>query len=190
MHVLTLDRHEFEKGCAELAELVFSGGFSPDLIVGIASGGAIVAAAVAGEAFFRSATLCEMSCRRNSTPLKKKFGINAIVKKLPRRLSDALRALEHHVAGISHIRNRRRVVSYGPACEPLIARSQRILVVDDAVDSGATMSAVIERIREINGIAEIRSAAITVTTNMPIVQPDYCLHRGILVRFPWSADAV
>ena len=35
----------------------------------------------------------------------------------------------------------------------------------------------------------VHSAAITVTTEQPISQPDITLYRGILCRFPWSFDA-
>lgn len=66
----------------------------------------------------------------------------------------------------------------------------RILVVDDAVDSGATLRTVIATIRSTWPDAEIRSAVLTVTRSRPLILPDYTLYpRGTLLRFPWSLDA-
>jgi hypoxanthine phosphoribosyltransferase len=69
-------------------------------------------------------------------------------------------------------------------------RRLSLLVVDDAVDSGATLSRVLAAVA---GLAppgtEIRSAVIAVTTKSPCVEPTYALYRQRLCRFPWSIDA-
>ena len=67
-------------------------------------------------------------------------------------------------------------------------KGRKVLIVDDAVDSGATMLAVAEALREANPEAEIRTAAITVTTPKPLITPDYSMYKD-LIRFPWSMDA-
>jgi hypoxanthine phosphoribosyltransferase len=65
-----------------------------------------------------------------------------------------------------------------------------VLVVDDAVDSGATLIAVLDAVYKAAGSSKVRSAAITVTTENPMVMPDYYLyHDETLIRFPWSIDA-
>lgn len=67
---------------------------------------------------------------------------------------------------------------------------QRLLVVDDAVDSGVTLATVLNVLRALCPAGtEIRSAVVTVTLDGPLIQPDFALHRGILCRFPWSFDA-
>jgi len=66
----------------------------------------------------------------------------------------------------------------------------RILVTDDAVDSGVTLSTVLRHLRKISSFdADFRSAAITQTLEHPIVTPDYLMFHGTLCRFPWSFDA-
>ena len=67
---------------------------------------------------------------------------------------------------------------------------KRILVADDAVDSGVTLQTVLQELREIacRG-TELRSVAITQTLPDPHVAPNYVLWRETLCRFPWSLDA-
>jgi hypoxanthine phosphoribosyltransferase len=62
--------------------------------------------------------------------------------------------------------------------------------VDDAVDTGTTLSVVMDAVRRhAPQAAKIRSAAITVTTERPLISPDYALYYRQLCRFPWSLDA-
>jgi hypoxanthine phosphoribosyltransferase len=70
------------------------------------------------------------------------------------------------------------------------ARRARILVADDAVDSGVTLDTVLGLLRRLcpRG-TEIRSAAITQTLENPKARPDYVLFHDTLCRFPWSFDA-
>jgi hypoxanthine phosphoribosyltransferase len=68
--------------------------------------------------------------------------------------------------------------------------SPRVLVVDDAVDSGLTLATVLRVLREISpSNTQFRSAVVTVTLEQPLAEPDYVLYRGVLCRFPWSFDA-
>src|SRR5437868_3862861 len=65
------------------------------------------------------------------------------------------------------------------------------LVVAEAVDSGTTLSLVLDAVRRrAPHAATIRSAAITVTTERPLTLPDYALYHRQLCRFPWSLDAL
>ena len=80
----------------------------------------------------------------------------------------------------------RRVVVTEEA-EELIADSSRLLLVDDAVDGGHTLQTAWRRLRELT-TADIRAAALVVTRDDPVRDPDYALFRGVLLRFPWSAD--
>ena len=69
-------------------------------------------------------------------------------------------------------------------------RRARILIADDAVDSGVTLATVLRLVDDVCPAGgEIRSAAITQTLENPTARPDYLLFRGTLCRFPWSFDA-
>lgn len=66
--------------------------------------------------------------------------------------------------------------------------AKTILVVDDAVDSGATMQAVVGAVKKANPAAHVVTAAVVVTTKTPVVRPDFHLYDKVLIRFPWAHD--
>jgi hypoxanthine phosphoribosyltransferase len=117
------------------------------------------------------------------------------MRALPRQLTDLLRIWE-----VRLLSNRRRVAipiqpldaSETAAIVELAQNSPeaRLLVVDDAVDSGVTLATVLQKLRQIcPAHTQIRSAAITVTLDNPLVEPDFTLYRRVICRFPWSFDA-
>ena len=192
--VQTLVGPAFEAACASLMALV-STSYAPTLLVGIRTGGLFVAESMARS---HSGTLPVMSltCRRAGTRTKSRIPwLNQVLLSLPRGTVDMLRRLEHRLLSA---RRARRAVA--PEVDHQEARTiieaiaaapgARILVVDDAVDSGLTLGAVLQLLRNNTSTAtEIRSAVITVTLDAPVVEPDYALYHGILCRFPWSFDA-
>lgn len=64
-----------------------------------------------------------------------------------------------------------------------------VLIVDDAVDSGATLKAVVDKFKTVFPDKEIKTAAITVTGKKVMYYPDFCVYNnGTLIRTPWSID--
>jgi hypothetical protein len=138
-----------------------------------------------------------LTCRRASTGAKSRFKLlPAVLAVLPRPAVDCLRWLEHRLlspqrrrrAQLQHVDHAEaaaigRHLAQGPA-------SPRVLVVDDAVDSGLTLATVLRVLREISpSNTQFRSAVVTVTLEHPLAEPDFALYRGVLCRFPWSFDA-
>lgn len=185
MKVITLNNQDFESKTRRLAEMARR--FDPDIIIGILSGGGFV-----GRIFVRSfpdAKYLEIGSRRNSTGAKRH--LRGLMKLLPRWATDRLRILEAKWLAKRHSGETvpPRDVALDESMRMSLRNARRILIVDDAVDSGATMAGVAEAVRKANPGAEIRTAAITVTTLDPIIRPDYRLYdSGILIRFPWSND--
>lgn len=67
--------------------------------------------------------------------------------------------------------------------------NSKVLIVDDAIDTGATLKLVKDKILEKYPKTIVRIAVITVTSNRPLIDADYCIyHNRTLVRFPWSND--
>jgi hypothetical protein len=121
-----------------------------------------------------------------------------LIAQLPRPILDQLRLAEHAL-----LTRKATVVPRGEfqfaeselnSLDAWIATAGKqpsLLVVDDAVDSGTTLSVVLEVVRRhVPLAATIRSAAITVTTERPLAMPDYALYHRQLCRFPWSLDAL
>ena len=191
---LTLRPAEFDAACADLMRMVECD-FAPDLLVGVRTGGYIVAEAMA-RAAARSIPVLPLTCRRPTTRFKSLIpGLKPILARLPRPLLDRLRQAEHQL-----LAGRRRQARLPPvdrheaaAIGEWVTRSPRMtrmLVVDDAVDSGGTLATVLKTLpRVCPPGAQPRTAVITVTTENPAVEPDYALYRGVLCRFPWSFDA-
>lgn len=172
MKVVTLNREQFAEACRGLEAMAAS--FRPDLILGIANGGVRVA-----EQMFAAVPHASVSCRRAGTQSKDRhawaFGL---IRRMPMFMRDWLRIAEARML-------RGRAKSTEPRLDADISAAQRILVVDDAVDSGTTLAAVCELLRG----KTFATAVITVTTPKPKASPTFALYRNTLIRFPWSKDA-
>lgn len=168
------------------------------LVVGIADGGLPIANHLATLIRGKnnlSVMASSIRCQRPSTKIKKnnhKTGgfIRALLRVTPRFLSNLLRVFEHYKLSFRRKTDRHREVLI---CSDLIGAlkvSEFVLIVDDAVDSGLSLKAVID---EVIGIvpsgALVKSLVITVTQKSPEIVPDYFMMKDVLVRFPWSLDA-
>jgi uncharacterized protein len=193
--VHNLDAAKFASACATLMDRVIEE-FRPDLLVGIRTGGLVVAEAMASAASPAIAVL-PLTCRRASTGMKSRFKLlPTILAALPRPAVDGLRWLEHRVlstrrrgeATVQHI-DHAEAEAIGRHLAQAAA-AQRVLVVDDAVDSGVTLATVLRLLRQASPPdTQFRSAVVTVTLDKPLLEPDFVLYRGVLCRFPWSFDA-
>ena len=65
---------------------------------------------------------------------------------------------------------------------------KKILIIDDAIDTGKTMFIVENSLRKLLPNTQIKTAVISWTIENSIVKPDYYLFKNCLVRFPWSKD--
>lgn len=193
--VITLDIKSFGETCQVLQSIVERSGFKPDCILGIESGGRFVA-----ERLFTTVPHCYTRLRRPSTDRREGMmerGMKSVLRFTPRWICDFLRRMEaRHLmkstAGLSLSPEETEKClerNAGRVNIPDLSGFRRILVVDDAVDSGVTLAAVMRRVRAEVPDAEIRSAVVTVTTSGPLFTPDYTIYNdNILIRFPWSID--
>ncbi len=192
--VNTLNDTRFQQACAELMVLV-ERSYAPTLLVGVRTGGLVVAEGMARAV---STPVASLTCRRAATGAKARLpGLGRALSALPRPVADALRVAELRLSA-----GRRRARAPGQAVDAgelaaIAARlrdepgAQRLLVVDDAVDSGVTLGTVMGALRGIcPADVELRSAVITVTLDGALAEPDFALYRGVVCRFPWSFDAV
>ena len=194
--LLTLGQSEFETACAALMRGVEQD-YEPTLVVGIRTGGLVVADAMAGAAS-ASLPILPVTCRRATTGAKSRIPLfRAALGTLPRPAVDLLRRFEHRLSATARAHQRRPQLIDHDEIKVIAdwlarrAAQQRILVADDAVDSGVTLGTVLRHLRAVcpSG-TEIRTAAITQTLDKPMTRPDYALFHGTLCRFPWSFDAV
>lgn len=178
MKVITLDTATFVDACHALEDMAAT--FAPDIVVGIAHGGVEVA-----RNMFDKLPHVTVDAHRPSTSVKNSHPrLMACIKRLPRWAKNTLRILENRI--LTSKKPGVPVVSFNPSA---LAGFRRILVVDDAVDSGSTARTVLDVLGSLPGSPSTALAVITVTTRNPITNADFALYRnGTLIRFPWSMD--
>ncbi|MDE6650383.1 MAG: hypothetical protein K2K45_10690 [Muribaculaceae bacterium] len=186
---------DFEDHALRLARMVEEdapGRF--DAIVAVRRGGSYVC-----DAFCRYfpkdlyGTRYDVALQRPSTRHKKGW-LGNILKRLPVALLDVMRMAESVMLSC-----RRKTRSVSPSAYVEIPadlksllqglRNPSILIIDDAIDSGDTLSALSGTLTGTNPGAIIRIAVMTLTTSCPRIGADYALYRNrTLIRFPWSND--
>jgi uncharacterized protein len=191
----TLRQPAFETACAELMHEV-EVSFTPSLLVGIRTGGLVVAESMARAAPFHLPVF-PVTSRRITTGAKSRLPLfRKLLAVLPRPTLDLMRRIEHRWLITPRVRRAPRQWADRAEAEAVaVALAEcpcppRVLVVDDAIDSGVTLLTVLELLRQVCPPGtEIRSAVITQTLMNPIVRPDHVLFQCTLCRFPWSFDA-
>jgi hypoxanthine phosphoribosyltransferase len=193
-HVVTLSEAALRTSAIQLLQIAEEAGFPPDVIIGIRTGGYVVAECMK-PALKNAIAVLPITCRRPGTGRKSKPGVRAILRHLPYFLADRLRVAEHLYRNVWHIASSatqfvpdRAEMDAITAHLPTLGPAPRILIVDDAVDSGVTLAAIENFIRGLAPSATVKSASITVTTATPLRNPDFSLYRYALCRFPWSFD--
>lgn len=189
MKVLTLDPKSFADTCHRLAERIGCDGYHPDVILGIKNGGSHVADEVAKH--FNTAKRADISARRASTALKENNLSRRLLHCLPVVVLDVMRMAESYFTRGRKPVQRQSDISLPEDLADYMAYTPRqVLIVDDAIDSGATMATILTDLSARYPLCRFRTAAITVTTPHPMIDADFHLyHNCTLIRFPWAADA-
>ena len=182
MKVVSLLGSAFAESCRLLAQKI-SKDYNPDLVIGVLTGGGYVGKEVFSSLPHTKKRLyIETRIQRTNTKTKEKSIIRQIFKYSPIFLLDWMRMLE---AVILEQKAKRK----NPKREGVISFPQDVLLIDDAIDSGATLHLLKEYLEKHYANIVVKIAVITVTTPNPIVDADYFLfHDRVLVRFPWSND--
>lgn len=200
MRVVTLDDALFGAACRDLWDLATREG-APDFLVGVRTGGFVVAERMIAEARPGATALLPITRRRSSTAAKNASPlVGKVLRALPYAVTDRIRVIEHHVLTAKRKKAepaaRPREWAPDPAEGEALAAAVRskpgasALIVDDAVDTGATLLAVKRFVESIDPSTRVRSAVLVTTTDAPLVRADVSLHDNVLLRFPWSNDFV
>ena len=153
---------------------------------------------------FPDAAYCEVRLSRPDTRQKSQGLTHRLLQHLPLWLCDTLRIVESRInewrskgeepVRLGEIRLPDDIASTlsNPSnfSNPQTPQtSPSLLLIDDAIDTGATIQqARLQLLEQFPGII-LRVAVITVTTPHPLCDADFCLyHNRTLCRFPWSND--
>lgn len=198
MSVVTFTPALLAEACSQLSCRVKAGGFTPSLLIGIQHGGAEVARRMRND--FPEAAYCEVRLSRPGTEQKSQGLAHRLLQHLPLWLCDALRIVESRVnewrskgkdpVRIGTIRLPQDITAILSNPSNFSNPSYpSILLIDDAIDTGATIQqARLQLLKQFPDIT-LRVAVITVTIPHPICDADFYLyHNRTLCRFPWSND--
>lgn len=191
MKVVNFDQEVFESFLDEkLKDFLIEN--SSVLIIGIKEGGIPIAELV--KSILEKKTSIQLDfitikSQRPSTKSKKKSSIvkyllKNLFKVLPQFFLNQVRIYEHKF--LMNNKNQDREVNFPQNLN--FIKYDKILVVDDAVDSGYTLKNVVEKLEKNNSSAKIYSLAVVVTDKNAVKIPYYYLYSDVLIRFPWSLD--
>ena len=178
MLVKTVDNNELQKLCKCLAYKVYESTYHPDCVLAVPTGGIIPAEIIRNELCQlyndNSIELVDIGCNQ-----KKNITFNRLLRLLPTTLLNYLRVISLKIKRvvpspeIKHIRI------------DIPAKCKNILIVDDAIDTGKTLSEILEGL---NDNINYKIAVLTVTLYNPKVVSDYNIFNNVILRLPWAID--
>lgn len=194
MKVLDFDLQKFKEFVKQVL-VNDAKSFDNILVLGIAEGGLPIAQIVydtLNEHLNSSVSQGFIMVQRPSTKNKKKSEttqkfIKSIFSITPKFILNYLRIREHKKLSKRSKSDLQREIKWNE--EPNFSRFDLILIVDDAVDSGASMKKTLDFVKEkVNNSTILKTVSVVVTQKKPVYMPDYFQFRDVLIRFPWSLD--
>jgi HAD superfamily hydrolase (TIGR01490 family) len=163
----------------ELGDCVLASGFRPDCIIYLETGARLIAAQLCNRFQVRALPL-----RVQRTGSRMKSLLSLVLRPLPDGIKNTLRRSES-----------RWLAKRGPqqrtieSSVPANLSGLRVLIVDDAVDTGTSVRMARKWAGEMGADPEhIKVAALTITTEMAEKEADFHVFSE-LCRFPWSSDS-
>lgn len=186
MKVVTLDEELFAEECRKLWRCVVEDMGVPDYVISIAQGGVHVANAME----IKDASVIAIDLKRKSTEKKNASIFSRYLKRLPYFLTNVLRNVEAiSLKSQLEIKSKRLLSKEALSTLAEIPDAASVLIVDDAIDTGGTVEAVLEGLKDLEKTEGRVEVAVLVTTmDVSRVQARYCLYRNVMCRFPWSLD--
>lgn len=163
-----------------LAQRVNDSGYVPDHILYIERAGLLVGYEIAK---YFDCNISGIYSSRSGQSIKSRAKV--ILRYLPRAVTHLLRNIE--IKSNIHAIKKERNVYMGNLYPP---NGRNILVVDDAIDTGYSLKAVLDFLLS-KGYdrSHIKTAVLTTTLNGPIFWADISLFEQVSFVFPWSPDS-
>lgn len=163
-----------------LADAVHKDGFTPDHVLFVERAGLLIGDEIAK---YFGCSIGGIATQRYGGTTKSKFKF--ILRYSPRVLTHFLRQIEV-LSSFHEVQSERSIVTE----YPLPGKGKKVLVVDDAIDTGYSIKAVIDYLlNEGYDRNLMRVAVITTTSKTPAFRADYSLFDQVICAFPWSYDS-
>lgn len=190
MQVITLNHKEFLKKLEELCEQI---DMVPDVIIEVLNAGGYLGVAIKSSNRFKNVHFKRVKLQRIGESIKSSLIFRIILKILPYSVLDKLRIYESNkskrtldTANINELS--KLEIDLNDLHFPKETKIQKILIVDDAIDTGRTMFIVKNNVQKLFPEADINVAVMSWTLKKSLVTPNYYIFKNSLVRFPWSKD--
>ncbi|MDR8393488.1 phosphoribosyltransferase domain-containing protein [Aliifodinibius sp. S!AR15-10] len=176
--------NQFVNDFLESGEII-NENWMPNKVIGIKNAGDII-----GRKLFKSFKQKDLNkeikyesidFRRSTTSFKENFLRNGL-SKLPTFMLTPLRLIENKFYLVKD-----KIFNSSMELPEKKGAGIKILLVDDAVDTGNTLIRSIFFLNEKYENPDIKIFCITVTSNSPKIKPDYNLFNENII-FPWSID--
>jgi len=190
MKVLTISTQQLDILSTQLLDKVQES-FSPDMLIGIATGGVYISRPMYKQLLLKDwkGSYHEVKLQRASTQTKKRLSLKSLFKILPYPLLNLLRNIESMLSEtLKNKPSQNKIIDLDESCITALSSSKKLLLIDDAIDTGNTILAIKEAIYKINPHIEIQVAVLTLTHKYPSIYPKYSLFNSVLLRCPWAED--
>jgi phosphoribosylpyrophosphate synthetase len=127
-----------------------------------------------------------VSCRRPSSRSGLKKALVSLARRFPEPLRDFFRFIEHKF--LMSFESDRREVRFGDVEIARILRFPKIVILDDAIDTGRTIKTISDYLKGAGYKGVILSIVFAWTNVRSCIQPDFWFKESVLVKFPWSKD--
>ena len=196
MKVLTFLGTDFDNLCRKLADEVLSNNYTPDLVIGILTGGGIIGRIAYDEFQQKNSNkkilYTEVKLQRPSTKAKAKSNVNKILPKLPIWMLNVMRIAEvyYYEIKVRFVKPKREGKLEPDNAVKLLLKDggKKVLFIDDCIDTGYTLKIIKEYFMYHFPGNDFRVAVATVSHHFPVVIPEYKLYNRVLLRFPWAND--
>ena len=163
----------------QLLDTAGQAGFRPDCVLYLETGARLLAIEACRQL---GAAAVPLKIQRRGGEAK--GWLTCVLGRLPTWLKDLLRQLEARF--LWRRMQDERLIGEAPAVD---LAGRRVLILDDAVDTGASIRLAREwAVSQGAAADQIRVAALTVTTAVAEPEVDFVLFRQ-MCRFPWSSDS-
>lgn len=152
-----------------------------DMVIYISKSGYLIGEAIATISHKNS---LEMKSKRKNND-KKSIYLSKVVNKLPKDLIHFLK--EYERKNSYYDVSSKRILYYDKE-EYKKQKPKRILIFDDAIDTGYTLNKVKNEIEKIYKDASIKVAVLNYFTDRDSIRPDYYLYKDSIISAPWTID--
>lgn len=182
MNCIELSLKNLKEECISWAENIVAD-YSPDLLIYVANAGYPIA--VAMQEVFK-APIVGIEAQRGGNSLKSKVG--KFFSHTPSFLRNVLIAMELK-SGV-HAKKTERSIKWIDDPKLFVDSAKTIMIIDDSVDSGVTLSKVVEEVSKSFPDALIKTAGLNVwDKSRQYIKTDYCLYRNTIIKAPMSKDS-